>query len=107
MQRFELRGRPRPNWTIERLARLLYGDAADQGGLASVAGFLSSRKAGVTSHAGDWSAVRSRIGPNGFMGSNRHTKLPAFCGKNETQGVPRPEISECLGLSRVLAKEIT
>lgn len=63
-------------------------------------GFLSSRKAGVTSHAGDWSAVKSRIGPNGSMGSNRHTKLPAFCGKNETQGVPRPEISECLGPPR-------
>jgi len=30
--------RPRPNWTIERLARLLYSDAADQDGLASVAG---------------------------------------------------------------------
>ena len=30
--------RPRPNWTIERLARLLYSDAADQDGLTSVAG---------------------------------------------------------------------
>ena len=38
MQRFELRAGPRRNWTIERLARLLYGDAADQDGLASVAG---------------------------------------------------------------------